>query len=230
MTAEITPPPAQPLHLVLWRGLEPGYYLVLGAAFLGGFAYVLLDVSWGRLLLAIVGLLVLIVLVLPYHGMRLWKWGWLRLGHWWAVLLASVHPVRRRQVAALTSRLLEAAPPKAQHASVARTGGTTGSRAFPASLDGDTPDWDPAWTAAWRTSTARPSHSAPRAASAPEVGARLSLPAAQLAQDELDGMPASSLATPAATPEERTGGPLDPSALTLRQIRAWSSVSLTPGG
>lgn len=218
MSSDITPPPAQPLHLVLWRGLEPGYYLALGTAFFGGLGFVLFDVSWARLLLVLGGFILLVVLVLPYRGMRLWRWGWLRLGHSGAVLLAWLHPARRRQLVTLTTRLGEEGRTPRQHPAAVRPGAETRPLPRSASLEGRSQDGSPSWATAWPASAARPAQhpsSAPAgwdAARRPAPGGRPD--ARALCGDELDGMPVSAVEAPPARLDDRP-------SLTLGQIRAW---------
>ena len=208
MSTDITPPPNQPLHLVLWRGLEPGYYFLLGAALLGGFFFVLFDVSWWRIAVALLLFVLLVIAVLPYRGMRLWQWGWLRLGHGGAVLLAYTQPARRQQLAQLAARFSEAAP-RAELPGAA-AGPADMPRPAPSTMPpgGDTSSWNPAWTAAWHASAAVPVQRS-----------------TQIAGDEGDGM-LPRAGTPPADPfpavsAAASGRQWTWSTLTLGQIRAW---------
>ncbi len=220
MSAEITPPPQQPLHLVLWRGLELGYYLLLGAALLVGLCFVLFDISVFRLVVALFGWLLLVLAVLPYRGMRVWKWGWLRLEHAGAVLLTYLLPARRRELAALAARLREVVPSSETEPADLAPEEAPPPAPFVLSLGTDTRDWNPAWTAAWRAAAAVPESLTPSAPSG-----KPTVPLALLAGDEGDGMlppvcrPArvfGPLAAPAPAPRQ-----VDWSTLTLGQIRAW---------
>jgi hypothetical protein len=219
VSAEITPPPQQPLHLVLWRGLELGYYLLLGAALLVGLVFVLFDISVFRLVVALFGWLLLVLAVLPYRGMRVWKWGWLRLEHDGAVLLTYLLPARRRQLAALAARLREVGPSaEPEPADLAPEGVSQPAPLL--SLGTETRDWNPAWTAAWRAAGTVPESLTP-----PAPGGKPTVPLALLAGDEGDGM------LPPVSRPARVSGPLAPpapvprqvdwSTLTLGQIRAW---------
>jgi hypothetical protein len=220
VSAEITPPPQQPLHLVLWHGLELGYYLLLGAAFLVGLVFVLFDISVFRLVVALFGWLLLVLAVLPYRGMRVWRWWWLRLEHGVAVLLTYVYPARRRQLAALAARLREVVPSSETEPADLAPEEVSQPAPFVRSLGTDTRDWNPAWTAAWRAAAAVPESLTP-----PAPSGKPTVPLAQLAGDEGDGLlppvrrPAS-VSGPLAAPAPATRQ-VDWSTLTLGQIRAW---------
>lgn len=114
--SELTPPPAQPLHIA-WRGIRPGDAVLLAAAILGGGLYVLLDLSWGRGLIASAAIGLVVVLVLPYRGLRLGTVLWLRFRHAWDALLTWLFPTRHQQLSTLLAQptkpslaLLDAAP------------------------------------------------------------------------------------------------------------------------
>lgn len=219
MSAEITPPPQQPLHLVLWRGLELGYYLLLGAALLVGLFFVLFDMTLWRMVVALFGWLLLVIAVLPYRGMRVWRVLWLRLEHDWALLLTYLHPARRRELTALVARFREVAPASPmQPADTALEGVSQPAPSIPQGTDMD--DWNPAWMAAWRAAEALPE-------SPPEHGGpqKPTVPLVLLAGDEGDGVlpPVSRpvrASRPMASPPPASRQ-VDWSTLTLGQIRTW---------
>lgn len=220
MSSDFTPPPRMPLRLVIWHGLEPGYYVLLFGVFLFGLLFFLFDMTWGRLCWAAGAFAVTIILMLPYRGLRLWQYSWRRLCQGWAIVLARLHPERRQQLALLFARLDPTLPD--QSADMPAACRLEDTRRLPPAVTrrlrpaDDPPRWDDAWqAAAWAQPPSRASLLSLALPLLPPAQLTASLPG-----DELDGSPPMSGGQAQRSP----GAGISPQMLTLRQIRAWSHI------
>jgi hypothetical protein len=200
--------------LVVWNGLEPGYYVLLGVVFLGGLTTFLLDMTVMRGIGVCAAFALVIVLLLPYRGMRLWQYSWLRLRQGWAIALARLLPERREAVARLAARLDGIAPDLAGHAAnasnSARTRPLAAVRTKVLPPLAEPPTWEDALEAARGQAPGSPGARPP---SWPG-GLTADQLRAALAGDELDGV-AKTRPLPSSSPASL------PALRTLREIRAW---------